>query len=257
MPTLPLSPIRAGGKPARNSDRRLEVDGLWFEVRRSDRRKTMQITVERSGELFIVAPSGVAERRLIEFVEEKLLWVHKKLEEKARLQQRAPVKEFVDGEGFLYLGKSYRLRLIDSQLVDLQLRNGRFCLRRSSLYRGRELFVSWYARRAQQWFERQVAEQANLMNVEVKEVKVQDLGFRWASFGADGRVFFHWKAILLPASPSILSCTSWRTHITVITPPVSGSRSTSIFRTGGAARNGWQKTVSRSKVCKQQFLCEG
>lgn len=198
MPTLPLSPIRAGGKPARNSDRRLEVDGLWFEVRRSDRRKTMQITVERSGELFIVAPSGVAERRLIEFVEEKLLWVHKKLEEKARLQQRAPVKEFVDGEGFLYLGKSYRLRLIDSQLVDLQLRNGRFCLRRSSLYRGRELFVSWYARRAQQWFERQVAEQANLMNVEVKEVKVQDLGFRWASFGADGRVFFHWKAILLP-----------------------------------------------------------
>jgi predicted metal-dependent hydrolase len=198
MPTLPLSPIRTGGKPARISDHRLEVDGLWFEVRRSDRRRTMQITVERSGELFIVAPSKVVDQQLIEFVEEKLLWVHTKLEEKARLQQRAPDKEFVDGEGFLYLGKSYRLRLIDRQLVDLHLKNGRFCLRRSSVHRGREVFVSWYARRAQQWFERQVAEQANLMSVEVKEVKVQDLGFRWASFGADGRVFFHWKAILLP-----------------------------------------------------------
>ena len=86
----------------------------------------------------------------------KLLWVHTKLEEKAMLQQRAPDKEFVDGEGFLYLGKSYRLRLIDRQLVDLHLRNGRFCLRRSSVHRGREVFVSWYARRAQQWFERQV-----------------------------------------------------------------------------------------------------
>lgn len=198
MPILPLSPIRTGGKPSRNSDHRLEVDGLLFEVLRSDRRKTVQITVERTGELFIVAPSKVADQELVQFVEEKLLWVHTKLAEKARLQQRAPVKEFVDGEGFLYLGKSYRLRLIDRQLVDLHLKNGRFCLRRSSVYRGREVFVSWYARRAQQWFERQVAEQANLMGVDAKEVRVQDLGFRWGSFGADGRVFFHWKAILLP-----------------------------------------------------------
>ena len=36
------------------------------------------------------------------------------------------------------------------------------------------------------------------MGVTVKEVKVQDLGFRWGSFGADGRVSFHWKTILLP-----------------------------------------------------------
>jgi len=148
--------------------------------------------------LFIVAPSKVVDQQLIEFVEEKLLWVHTKLEEKARLQQRAQVKEFVDGEGFLYLRKSYRLRLTDRQLIDLHLKNGRFCLRRSSVHRGREVFVSWYARQAQQWFERQVAEKADLMSVEVKEVKVQDLGFRWASFGADGRVFFHWKVILLP-----------------------------------------------------------
>lgn len=198
MPTLPLSPIRTGGKPSRQSDRNLEIDGLTFEVVRSDRRKTVQITVERSGELFIVAPSDVADRKLVEFVEEKLLWVHTKLAEKARLQKRAPVKEFVDGEGFLYLGKSYRLRLIDRQLVDLQLKNGRFYMRRTSVYRARDIFVSWYIRRAQQWFEKQVGEWANLMAVDVGEVKVQDLGFRWGSFGNDGRVLFHWKAILLP-----------------------------------------------------------
>ncbi|WP_445557991.1 MULTISPECIES: M48 metallopeptidase family protein [unclassified Ochrobactrum] len=36
------------------------------------------------------------------------------------------------------------------------------------------------------------------MGVTVREVKVQDLGFRWGSFGSDGRVSFHWKAVLLP-----------------------------------------------------------
>ncbi|WP_268877294.1 N-6 DNA methylase [Cereibacter johrii] len=52
--------------------------------------------------------------------------------------------------------------------------------------------------RAQDWFERQVTEQANRMGVSVKEVNVQDLGYRWGSFGSCGRVSFHWKAILLP-----------------------------------------------------------
>lgn len=198
MRRLPLSPIRTGGKPTRTSDHRLEVDGLSFEVHRSNRRKTLQITVERTGALSIVAPLHAADQQLLEFVEEKLLWVHTKIEEKARLQQRAPIKEFVDGEGFLYLGKSYRLRLMENQLADLSLRNGRFCLRKASAHRGREIFVSWYTRRAQDWFERQVTEQANRMGVTVREVKVQDLGYRWGSFGSGGRVSFHWKAILLP-----------------------------------------------------------
>lgn len=198
MRRLPLSPIRTGGKPTRTSDFRLEVDGLSFEVHRSDRRKTLEITVERTGALSIDAPSRAADQQLMEFIEEKLLWIHTKIEEKARLQQRAPIKEFVEGEGFLYLGRSYRLRIVEKQLVDLSLRNGRFCLRKASLQRGREIFVTWYARRAQEWFERQVAEHANRMGVMVKEVKVQDLGFRWGSFGRGGRVSFHWKAILLP-----------------------------------------------------------
>ena len=198
MSKLPMTPIRTGGRPTRVSEHKLEIDGLAFEVYRSDRRKTMQITVERSGDLSIVAPSTVPAEQLVSFVEEKLVWVHTKVEEKARLQQRAPKKEFVEGEGFMYLGRSHRLRLVDYQLVDLSLKNGRFCLRRSSVHRGREIFVSWYTRHAQQWFEKQVTELSNRMGVTVQEVKVQDLGFRWGSFGADGRVSFHWKAVLLP-----------------------------------------------------------
>ncbi|PYE85163.1 M48 family metallopeptidase [Phyllobacterium leguminum] len=197
MPSLPLSPVRTGGKLARISGQSLEVDGLTFEVRRSDRRKTLQITVERSGELSITAPTKVPERDLASFVEEKLLWIHTKIEEKARLQKRAPVKEFVNGEGFLYLGKSYRLRLMDAQLVDLCLKNGRFCLRSSSTHRARDVFIAWYTRRALTWFSQQVAEHANRMDVQVNEITVQDLGFRWGSFGGN-RVSFHWKAILLP-----------------------------------------------------------
>ncbi|SNY93275.1 hypothetical protein SAMN04515647_3563 [Cohaesibacter sp. ES.047] len=198
MPDLPLSPVRTGGKSARENDHRITVDDLVFAVQRSDRRKTIQITVERTGDLSVTAPTQVADQDLVDFIEEKLLWIHTKIQEKARLQQRTPVKEFVEGEGFLYLGKSYRLKLVERQLVDLSLKNGRFCLRKPSVNRGRDIFVSWYIRRAQQWFEKQVSENASRMSVKIKEVKVQDLGYRWGSYGSDGRILFHWKAILLP-----------------------------------------------------------
>lgn len=198
MPQLPLSPIRTGGKTKRVNDQTIEVDGLLFEVHRSRSRRTIQITVERTGALSVVAPEDAEHMHLIEFIQEKLLWVHTKVQEKARLQSRAPIKQFVEGEGFLYLGKSYRLRIVDKQLVDLSLTNGRFCIRRASLPRAVEIFTSWYTRKAQGWFEREVASHANRMGVEIRELKVQDLGYRWGSFGAGGRISFHWKAILLP-----------------------------------------------------------
>jgi predicted metal-dependent hydrolase len=198
MVALPSSPIRSGGKEPRAPESVIEVDGLSFALHKSGRRRTLQITVERSGDLAIIAPTGVSFPEITDFVQEKLLWVHTKIAEKERLQRRAPIKEFVDGEGFLYLGKSYRLRLVDQQFADLSLTAGRFLLRRNRLPRARETFVAWYSRNALRWFKLKIAEHARRMNVQIAEVKIQDLGYRWGSFSPDGRVQFHWKAILLP-----------------------------------------------------------
>lgn len=37
------------------------------------------------------------------------------------------------------------------------------------------------------------------MGVSPTSIKVQDLGFRWGSCGKGGKLYFHWKTILLPA----------------------------------------------------------
>ena len=75
------------------------------------------------------APPDVDESRLRAFVHDKRFWIYTKLAEKERLQRQVPRKEFVGGEGFLYLGRSHRLKLVDDQLATLMLSNGRFCLR--------------------------------------------------------------------------------------------------------------------------------
>lgn len=177
----------------------LAVDDLRLAVRRSARRRTLEITVERDGALVLSAPPEVGEARLREFVLAKRLWIYTKLAEKERLQRRVPVKEYVDGEGFLYLGRSHRLRLVEEQAVPLRLINGRFALRRDDVADGRAHFIRWYGERARAWLSDRVERYRSRMEVRPAGVKVQDLGYRWGSCGKGDWLYFHWKTILLPA----------------------------------------------------------
>jgi predicted metal-dependent hydrolase len=177
----------------------LRIDDLQFSIRRSARRKTMQITVERDGRLIVSAPPVVSETQLREFVQEKRFWIYTKLAEKDRLKRAVPRKEFVGGEGFLYLGRSHRLKLVPEQDAPLKLTNGRFCLLQNALLNAREHFIRWYSERARAWLAGKVAEYQGRMEVEPSGVKVQDLGYRWGSCGKGDWLYFHWKTILLPA----------------------------------------------------------
>lgn len=175
------------------------VDDLQLAVRRSTRRKTVQITVERDGALVVSAPPDVSEAKLRTFVQEKRFWIYTKLAEKDRLQRTIPRKQFVGGEGFLYLGRSHRLKLVDAQDTPLKLVNGRFCLRKDELPTARVHFIRWYSERARVWLASKVADYQSRMEVKAAGVKVQDMGYRWGSCGKGDWLYFHWKTILLPA----------------------------------------------------------
>lgn len=176
----------------------LMVDDLTLEVRRSSRRQTLEITVDRGGELIVSAPTGVEDEVLTRFVREKQFWIYTKLAEKEALQRPVVTKEFVSGEGFAYLGRSYRLLVVNDQEVPLKLEAGRFKLLRSEAARGREHFIRWYSEHARTWLRRRVAGWASRMGVEPTSIEVRDLGFRWGSCGQAGGVNFHWATILLP-----------------------------------------------------------
>ncbi|MCP4571823.1 MAG: M48 family metallopeptidase [bacterium] len=177
--------------------RTLTVGDLELEVRRSGRRNAVQITVDRGGELVITAPADCPASTMEDFVREKRFWIYTKLAEKALLEQPVGARRFVSGEGFPYLGRSYRLLLVDEQNAPLKLERGRFRLRRAAAAAGREHFIRWYRTHAQPWLERRVGLMAPRIDVRVAEVRVLDLGFRWGSCGK-GTVNFHWAVILLP-----------------------------------------------------------
>lgn len=176
----------------------LVIDDLTLAVQRSSRRRTLQITVERDGSLIVTAPADTDTAVMTAFVREKQFWIYEKLAEKAAMQRVVPPKAFVNGEGFLYLGRSYRLKIVEQQDEALKLVAGRFQLRGDALPAGRDTFIRWYSERGRAWLRDKVREHAGRMEVSPAEVRVQDLGYRWGSCGKGNRVYFHWKTILLP-----------------------------------------------------------
>lgn len=195
----PLKPINHQlDSPAVEAEAHLQLGDLQFAIKRSARRRTIQITVERTGELILSAPPEVGIDQLRDFVGEKRFWIYTKLAEKDRLQRKVPRKEFVTGEGFLYLGRTYRLKMVETQATPLKLVNGRFALSRDAQANARDHFIRWYSERARVWLSGRVADYQSRMEVAPAGVKVQDLGYRWGSCGKGDWLYFHWKTILLP-----------------------------------------------------------
>ncbi len=183
----------------------LVVGDLAFVVRRSTARRTVGITVERDGSLVLAAPEECDPATLTEAVRGKRFWIYTKLAQKELLLRPRRAREYVNGEGFLYLGRSYRLRLIADQhepirRVPLRLHQGRFELLATERERGRDHFIRWYREHATPWIDRRVHLLADRIGVMPGAVKVRDLGYRWGSCSANGDVNFHWRTILLPPS---------------------------------------------------------
>jgi predicted metal-dependent hydrolase len=176
----------------------LTVDDLRFEVRRSPRRTSVQITVDRGGELLLSAPESCSTRVMEKFVREKRFWIYTKLAEKEALRADVPQKQYVTGEGFPYLGRSHRLLVVDERGAPVRLEHGRFKMSRSVAQEGHGQMVRWYSERARSWMTKTVGRYAHRVGVEPVGVTVQDLGYRWGSCGKGARLYFHWKVILLP-----------------------------------------------------------
>lgn len=181
----------------------ITVDDLSIEVRRSSRRKNISIVVDRGGQLVIAAPENCAQEKLLSVIKSKKQWIHMKLIDKEKqLSPTPPVKEYVSGEGFHYLGKSYRLRIIEPDPTQARTPVFRFCqgqfeLRSDERYNGREHFIKWYTNRCYSWLENRLPEYGKRVQVEMNKLSVTDLGYRWGSCSSS-QINFHWRLILLP-----------------------------------------------------------
>jgi len=175
----------------------IDVGDLSFEVRRSTRRRTVGLTVDRGGELVAHAPTDLSVEKLKDWISRKLLWVHRKLAIKASVIDKESAPEFVSGESMLYLGRRYALRVVRSQGAALRFDGRNFLLRRGDRRQAVEHFRQWYSRAGTQWLRERVEFLSRRTQTVPAGVEVRDLGFRWGSCGKADVLYFDWRLLQL------------------------------------------------------------
>lgn len=175
---------------------------ISYEIVRS-RRATADIVIERDGRVLVRAPESIPDERIEDLVEAKRYWIYKNLAEWRDLNATRVLREYRNGEGFLYLGRSYRLLLVADQEEPLLLKNGRFCLRRDLVDQGaieaaKAAFRDYYIARGTERIRQRVDYYMPKVGVTPRDIDVRELGNRWASCSPNGSLAFHWKCMMAP-----------------------------------------------------------
>lgn len=178
----------------------MNIESINIEIVRTTRKKTVSVFIERDGTVRALAPASVSQSHLEASIRQKQYQIFIKLARWKELNQGKVSRPFLNGQSFLYLGRNYRLSIVNEQAVPLQITNGYFSLRKSDLPSAKKVFIRFYKEKAQQKIEERLKIIQKKFSQHPDSIKVSELGNRWASWTPKHRLHFHWKCVLAPVS---------------------------------------------------------
>ncbi len=159
----------------------------WKELKR------IAITVNEDCSVSVVAPKGVNTDKVYAVVKKKAGWI---LEKQSIILERAnkpAQKEFISGESFLYLGKSYRLKIAGDRVV---LKNGRLYAPKDNT---REQLIDWYKEKALVQFNIRMNKFIPLVKKIPTKLILGEQKNRWGSCDKKGVLRINWKVVMAPS----------------------------------------------------------
>ncbi len=82
--------------------------------------------------------------------------------------------------------------------MPLRLWHGYFELAESEKAAAREHFIAWYKKHIKGQLKAHIPRYDKRIGVTVKDIRILDLGHRWASCGRNGVINFNWRSVMAP-----------------------------------------------------------
>ena len=172
---------------------------LAYTIKRSGKRRKLTITVERDRSVVVHAPEGASDEAIDRAVESKRQWIYGKIKHQQKYSDppHAPGKELVNGESALYLGRQYRIEIVESGLKEIQFAQ-QFKIPELLRSQKKGAMRDWYIGRANEKILPRVRRHADRLGVTYKEAKIVDNRYRWGSCTVKDNVNFNWRLIKAP-----------------------------------------------------------
>ncbi len=144
--------------------------------------KNITLKVKPIGEVVLTTPKAVSDEYTEYIIKKRAKWIEQKKEFFASFQTNQ--KEYVSGEEFRYLGKSYRLKVISSKDENVKLQRGYLEIRtknKNDLNKKQNLLYEWYYEKALLHFFSILQEWNKIVKRDIKNIKIRQMKTRWGS----------------------------------------------------------------------------
>lgn len=176
----------------------MKLENINIAIERTGRKKTVSIFIERDGSVRVLAPETATTEKIENAVKSKEYLIFKKLAKWKELNQGKVNRQFVNGQSFLFLGKNYRLSIVEKQETPLKINRGYFKLDRKYLNKAEKVFKEFYKDKANKKITERLKLIEEKFTLKPKSIKVLDLQNRWASWTPSNTLNFHWKCVMAP-----------------------------------------------------------
>lgn len=173
----------------------ITVGSRSYPLLRSDRR-TMAIEIKSDGAVVVRAPRRVQPALISDFIKRHTDWIVRKQTEIAR-RPRPEVKSFIEGEDFLFLGKTCSLHFTEANATNAGF-DGRILLPRAKEAQAREIIEGWYRVQARNTISQNIERRISDMGCRPNGVRITGARRRWGSCGTQGSLNFNWRLVMAP-----------------------------------------------------------
>ena len=172
---------------------------ITYLIKRSSKRRKITITVERDRTVVVQAPNHASDEAIARIVETKRYWIYEKTGHRQKYKDRPhpPGKELVNGESALYLGRSYRIEIVDDETDCIRF-DQRFLIPASVARQKKDSMREWYIARARERILPRVVKHARELGVSFGRARIFDSRYRWGSCTVRNNINLNWRLIKAP-----------------------------------------------------------
>lgn len=148
--------------------------------------KHTTIKVKPNGEVILTTPLASSDAYISHIINKRNLWIQQKLEFFSHYQHTQ--KEYVSGEDFKYLGKSYRLKVIESKKEYAKLQRSYLELyikNKSNKEHKQKIIYDWYYKKALLHFYNLIEKLNKITKQQINNIQICKMKTKWGSCNAE------------------------------------------------------------------------
>lgn len=171
------------------------------------KRRTATIIVYPYKEVEIIVPIDTSLEKSKELISKKASWIIKKIDFFNQIAEYDATKEYVEGETILYLGRQYRIKIIETvkkAIVRLKGKyleigfNKKFRTKYEEKKYVKTLVINWYKIQAEKNIKKSLLFYSNKLGLNLPEFKIKNQIKRWGSCTSKDILQFNVKIMMAP-----------------------------------------------------------